>query len=289
MDNFRVETVFNKLTQKLICETLTKIQLVFPHPAILLKEKSCRALVVSDLHIGWEKLLSQKGIHIPSQTPKLKRQLLNLIEETKPKYLILLGDIKDAITNVSTQEWKEIPEFFETIQQEVSEIQIILGNHDGNLEHLLPEKIKIIPASGTIFGNVGLIHGHAWPAPELLRCKNLITGHVHPTVAIRDPMGLRITKQIFVKVPCNTQQLKKKLPRNNCNKKNTLDYSILQLFILPSFNQFLGGRPVNQTKKKNETFIGPILHAKCVNMNDAETYLLDGTFLGTVRQLKTLS
>jgi putative SbcD/Mre11-related phosphoesterase len=210
MDNIRVETVFNKLTQKLLCETLTKIQLVFPHPAILLKEKSCRALVVSDLHIGWEKLLSQKGIHIPSQTPKLKRQLLNLIEETKPKYLILLGDIKDAITNVSTQEWKEIPEFFETIQQEVSEIQIILGNHDGNLEHLLPEKIKIIPASGTIFGNVGLIHGHAWPAPELLRCKNLITGHVHPTVAIRDPMGLRITKQIFVKVPCNTQQLKKK-------------------------------------------------------------------------------
>ena len=124
---------------------MTKIQLVFPYPAILLKEKSCRALVVADLHIGWEKLLSQKGIHIPSQTLKLKRQLLNLIEETKPKYLILLGDIKDAITNVSMQEWKEIPEFFDTIQQEVSEIHVILGNHDGNLKQLLLEKIKIIP------------------------------------------------------------------------------------------------------------------------------------------------
>lgn len=289
MDDIRLERVFNRFLQKLICETLTKIQLVFPYPAILLKEKSCRALVVADLHIGWEKLLSQKGIHIPSQTPKLKRQLLNLIKETKPKYLILLGDIKDAITNASMQEWKEIPEFFDTIQQEVSEIHVILGNHDGNLKQLLPEKIKIIPSSGNIFGNVGLIHGHAWPTPEILGCKNLIIGHVHPTVAIRDPMGLRVTKQVFVKVSCNMEQLKKMLPGHNLDKKGTLDFGILQLFILPSFNQFLGGRPVNQTKKKNETFIGPILRSGCVNMNNAETYLLDGTFLGTVRQLKTLS
>ena len=267
---------------------MTKIQLIFPHPAILLEEKSCRALVVADLHIGWEKLLSQKGIHIPSQTPKLKRQLLNLIKETKPKYLILLGDIKDAITNVSMQEWKEITEFFETIQQEVSEIHVILGNHDGNLKQLLPKKIKIIAASGTIIGNVGLSHGHAWPAPELFRCKDLIIGHIHPTVTIRDPMGLKMTKQVFIKASCNIQQLKKKLPSKNF-KKSIFNFSTMQLFILPSFNQFLGGRSVNQTKKKNGTFIGPILRSGCVNMNDAETYLLDGTFLGTIRQLKTLS
>jgi metallophosphoesterase superfamily enzyme len=100
-------------------------------------------------------------------------------------------------------------------------------------------------------------------------------------------MGLRITKQVFVKAPCNSQKLAKSLPKNS--KTDPKAPKVLQLFILPSFNQFLGGRPINQTKKKRETYIGPILRSGCVNMDEAEVYLLDGTFLGTVKQLKTLS
>jgi hypothetical protein len=250
-----------------------------------LQEKSDRALVVADLHIGWERLLTQKGVHLPSQTPKLKQQLLDLIAKTKPTQLIVLGDVKDAITNPPIEEWKDIPEFFETLHHKVKEIQVVVGNHDGNLERLLPEKTEIVAASGTSFGNVGLFHGHAWPAPELLNCKSLVTAHVHPTVAIRDPMGLRITKQVFVKASCDSKKLAKAVPKNNEQQVS----EVLQLFILPSFNQFLGGRPINKPKKKKETYIGPIMRSGCVNMNNAEVYLLDGTFLGTVKQLKTLS
>jgi metallophosphoesterase superfamily enzyme len=66
---------------------------------------------------------------------------------------------------------------------------------------------------------------------------------------------------------------------------------VSQLFITPSFNEFLGGRPINERKGKNSkyvTYIGPVLRSGCINLNDAETYLLDGTFLGTVKQLMTL-
>jgi len=259
--------------------------------------------VVSDLHLGWERLLSQRGVHIPSQTPKIKNMLLKLINETKPTQLIMLGDIKDAITKVTMEEWKDIPEFFEDIQEKVSEIQVILGNHDGNLEPLLPETIKIVPSSGTRFGDVGLFHGHAWPAPELLECRSLVTGHVHPTVAIRDPMGLRITRQVFIKAPCNSEQLAKSLLNylstkvgadvsGVLNEQHKVQLRVEQLFILPSFNQFLGGRPINEkrrTKKRADAYIGPILRSGCMNIDDAEVYLLDGTFLGTVKQLKTLS
>ncbi len=270
-----------------------------PHPALLLQENHDRALVVSDLHIGWERLLSQRGVHIPSQTPKIKNTLLKIIKESKPAHIIFLGDIKDAITKVAMEEWKDIPEFFEDINKEVSDIQVVLGNHDGNLEPLLPETVKILPPTGTSFGDVGLFHGHAWPAPELLECKSLVTGHVHPTVAIRDPMGFRMTKQVFVKAPCNKEQLAKALlkysgNRNNSNLTAALDsqFKVSQLFIMPSFNQFLGGRPINERKrgkKKTEAFIGPILRSGCVNIDEAEVYLLDGTFLGTVDQLKALS
>jgi putative SbcD/Mre11-related phosphoesterase len=259
--------------------------------------------VVSDLHIGWERLLSQRGIHVPSQTPKIKNMMLRLIKECKPTQVIFLGDIKDAITKVAMEEWKDIPEFFEDIQKEVSDIQVVLGNHDGNLEPLLPENVKIIPPTGVSFGDVGLFHGHAWPAPELLECRSLISGHVHPTVAIRDPMGFRMTRQVLVKAPCDGEQLAKSLLNHLGAKMDTglsavleeqykVKLNVSQLFIMPSFNQFLGGRPINERKrgkKKTGAFIGPILRSGCVNIDDAEVYLLDGTFLGTVDQLKALS
>lgn len=282
---------------------MTQIQPVQPYPALILQENNERALVVSDLHIGWERLLTQRGVHVPSQTLKIKNNLLQVIKETKPTRLILLGDIKDAITKVSIEEWKDIPEFFDDLQKKVSDIQVITGNHDGNLEPLLPETVKIIPATGTNFGEVGLFHGHAWPKPELLECKSLITGHVHPTIVIRDLMGLRMTKQVFVKVACNKERLIKALLNylgintstdflKVLNERYNVKLNVAQLFIMPSFNQFLGGRPINEqkkSKKKSESYIGPILRSGCVNMNDAEIYLLDGTFLGIVDQLKALS
>ena len=133
---------------------MTLIEPVQPYPALLLQNSSDRVLVVSDLHIGWERLLSQKGVHVPSQTPKIKNQLLKLIKECKPTRLIVLGDVKDAIVKVSMEEWRDIPDFFETINEKVSDIQVVLGNHDGNLEPLLPETVKILPSTGTVFEDV---------------------------------------------------------------------------------------------------------------------------------------
>jgi putative SbcD/Mre11-related phosphoesterase len=282
---------------------LTQIEPVQPYPALLLQNESDRALVVSDLHIGWEKLLSQRGVHVPSQTPKIKNMLLQLIKECKPTRLIFLGDVKDAITKVEMEEWRDIPDFFEAINKQVSDIQVVVGNHDGNLEPLLPENTQIIPSTGAIFGDTGLFHGHAWPAPELLGCRSLVTGHVHPTVAIRDPMGFRMTTQVWVKAPCDGQQLAKSLLNhlgtNNNELTSTLNsqfgvkFKVSQLFIMPSFNQFLGGRPINERKggkrEKRGAFIGPVLRSGSVNLNEAEVYLLDGTFLGTVDQLRALS
>ena len=283
---------------------MTQIKPMQPYPALLLQKNHDRALVVADLHIGWERLLSQRGVHVPSQTPKIKNMMLRLIKEAKPTRIIFLGDIKDAIAKVEMEEWRDIPNFFEDIQTEVSDIQVVLGNHDGNLEPLLPENVKIIPPTGISFGDVGLFHGHAWPAPELLECRSLVTGHVHPTVAIRDPMGFRMTRQVLVKAPCDGEQLAKSLLNHLGAKKNNNNLSavleeqykvklnVSQLFIMPAFNQFLGGRPINERKrgkKKTGVFIGPILRSGCVNIDDAEVYLLDGTFLGTVDQLKALS
>ncbi len=280
------------------------IKPIQPYPALLLRRKSERVLVVADLHIGWEAPLTQKGVHVPSQTPKILDKILRLIKTCEPTRIIFLGDVKHAIAKVEMEEWRDVPDFFEALEKKVADIQVIPGNHDGNLEPLLPETIKILPSTGVVFGNVGLFHGHAWPAPELLGCRSLVTGHVHPMVAFRDPMGFRITRQVWVKAACNGQRLAKSVFNRLGVKVNANPSVVLldqfnvrlrvsQLFIMPSFNEFLGGQPINKRKlgkgAKSRAFIGPVLRSGSINLDDAETYLLDGTFLGNVNQLKTLS
>jgi hypothetical protein len=275
-----------------------------PHPAALIKTAKTRTMVIADLHIGWEMALSAKGIHVPTQMPKLLNKLTNLISTYRPEKLLILGDVKHTIATAEIGEWQDIPDFFNELKKQIQEILIIRGNHDGNLEPLLLENIKILPSTGMTIGEVGFFHGHRWPSPSLLKCKTLVMGHVHPVVAFRDPAGFRITKQVWVKANCNGVKLTQVLLQKHKikiekNAEETLlkHYKIKpktsRLFIMPSFNDFLGGRPLNERKlagkAESERIVGPVLRSESVDMENAETYLLDGTFLGTLNQLKNLS
>jgi hypothetical protein len=71
-------------------------------------------------------------------------------------------------------------------------------------------------------------------------------------------------------------------------KRFKITPKVKQLLIMPCFNEFLGGRAVNQ-KGKRRKYIGPVLRSEAININEADVYFLDGTFLGTVKQLKALS
>jgi hypothetical protein len=261
-------------------------------------------LVVADLHIGWEVALAQEGVYIPSQTPKILDKLQKIVNMVKPTRLIFLGDVKHTVAKVELEEWRDIPNLFETLGRGVPNIQIVPGNHDGNLEPLLPETVMLLPATGVKIGDIGLFHGHAWPAPELLGCRTLVMGHIHPTVAFRDPFGYRITAQVWVKATCNKTRLAENVlkalniketrePTETLKARFKTTPKTSQLLILPCFNEFLGGRPVNRTGinrgGRYREFMGPILRSKSVYSEEAEIYLLDGTFLGSISQLKTLS
>jgi len=281
------------------------ITLVSPFPALLLRRGSERVLAVADLHIGWEVALAERGVHVPSQTAKMLDKMLQLIKLCKPTSLIFLGDVKHAIAKVAMEEWRDIPEFFETISKKVPNIQVIPGNHDGNLTPLLPKTVEILPSKGAVFHDVGFFHGHAWPAPELLGCRNLVTAHVHPMVAFRDPMGFRITRQVWVKAICNCVKLAEPLLKYMRIKADTDPAALLKkrfdvsarssskFLIMPSFNDFLGGQIINKRALRkgvrSRAFIGPVLRYGSVDIDNAETYLLDGTFVGMIKQLRKLS
>ncbi len=266
------------------------------YPALLHTEKQHKTLIVADLHLGWEVNLAQRGIHIPSQTAKILQRLLRIISITSPKTLIILGDVKHTIAKAEPGEWKDIPEFFEALREEINDIRVIRGNHDGTLEPLLPNNVELYPSTGIALDDVGLFHGHTWPAKKLLNSKILVMGHVHPTLSIRDALGFRITTPVWIKLGLDNRKLetpnlkskhtKTTTPRD-AKGKRTGKPKAKQLLIIPCFNDFLGGRPINR-KGKDKGYIGPLLRSEATNIEKGQVYLLDGTFLGTVEQLRGL-
>ena len=282
----------------------TRLIPIRPEASVLLKTPSERALVISDLHIGWEVALAKEGFHVPSQTPRFLKRLNRLIRTRKPTRLIILGDVKHTIARIEMEEWRDVPDFFEKLSRIVPKIQVIPGNHDGNLEPLLPENIDILPSTGITLGNVGLFHGHTWPRPEMLKSINLIVGHVHPVVTFRDPTGFRITRQVWVKSKCTALELASFIlkrsgikdvadPAKALRENFNVDLNVSNLLIMPSFNDFLGGQAINRRSvgrgRRFREFIGPVLRSGSVNIGEAEVDLLDGTFLGTVSQLRQFS
>jgi putative SbcD/Mre11-related phosphoesterase len=273
-----------------------RLKPLIPFPALVI-ENSETVLVVADLHIGWERAWSEYGIHVPSQAEKLQEKLVSLVDQYTPDRLILLGDIKQAITRVSMDEWREIPRFFEALQEHVDEVTVVCGNHDGDLEPLTPSTIKILPASGLTVGSdprIGLFHGHAWPSAEVLAADILVMGHIHPVVWFRDRLGLWTVQQVWVKTACRgdlmasayLKYLNEKTggdPRAAFRGKTGLPLGDPRLIILPAFNDLVGGVSINRLETR---LLGPLLRSGGVNVEAAEIYLLDGTYLGMTGQLQ---
>ncbi|MCW4006829.1 MAG: metallophosphoesterase [Candidatus Bathyarchaeota archaeon] len=280
------------------------LKLLFPHAAAIIEDAKEKTLVIADPHLGWEMSLQRRGIHAPSQSPKLLDKLLRLFAKYKPDRLLVLGDVKYTVVPAEPGEWREILGFFTQAKEHVAKVGVVRGNHDANLEPMLPEGVQMFPASGVVVGEVGLFHGHKWPSPELLGCKSLVMGHLHPVVVLRDPAGFKVTQQVWMKADCNAEELTRILlgkyrvkiqgsPAQTLFERYGVKARVKQIFMMPSFNDLLGGRPVNEAKAQKEaerdSLLGPVLRSEAVEIGNSEIYLLDGTYVGTLKQLRSFS
>jgi len=226
-------------------------------------------IIIADLHIGIENELREHGVYAASKTYSMKEKLVKLLEEYKPMELFILGDVKHSIPSTPFQEKRELEEFFQTIQRYVERIHILPGNHDGGLEKLLPRGIEFHSSNGIVIDDIGLLHGHSWPSEELMKTRIIVFAHTHPTIKLKDRMGLPVTEQCWVKGFFIEEKLREKYSSYNRN---------LQFLIMPSFNPLCGGVAVNE-----EELVGPMKNI--INILEAEVYLLDGSLLGILRNL----
>jgi len=227
-----------------------------------------KILVIADLHIGIESELRGKGLSVTSQTSKMIDCLKKICSEYNPKEIVLLGDVKHNIPSSTISERKYIANFLNSIK-DFANIHIVPGNHDGNIQNYIFGNIKLHPSQGFKIDNIGFIHGHRWPSQDILNAKQIIMAHTHPTVMLIDRLKHMNFEPCWIKTNFIEEKLIEKYPESN--NPNVL--------IVPAFNPLCGGIAVNK-----EGITGPL--GKMINMDEARIYLLDGTDLGMVNNLK---
>ena len=218
-------------------------------------------IVIGDLHIGVESHLGSRGFHIPSRTMTIRDDLFGISDADR---LFILGDVKNSVPGSTKQEYHEIPDFFQAVLEHFDIVDVVIGNHDTQIEDFLPKHVNVHPASGLKLGDIGFIHGHTWPSADVMASKTLIMAHNHPTVMFRDGIGKRTTE------PC---WFRAKFTDVPCGYTERPD----EMIIIPSFNRLLGGSPVNVN---GEGFLGPVMNSGMIDIDNARIFLLDGVCLG---------
>ena len=219
-------------------------------------------LIVTDIHIGFESTLASNEIFIGKNTSinETIDELSSVIDSEKPDALILLGDIKSSIKNISKREWDEVPLFFKKIKQKCDVI-LIPGNHDANIQRLVPENISMISSTGMVEENILLTHGHTMPSENFSHVDKIIMGHVHPVFFQED--SVLNGQRVWISMKTEKQNI---FP----NKSGDIEITII-----PSFNKYFYATH----KRKYKKSISPIIE-KIKQVSSAKIITLDGTIIG---------
>lgn len=249
---------------------------ILNEPALLV-ENSIKALVIADVHLGIEWELYHKGFSIPSQVEKRKKRICAYIEKVNPDRIVLLGDIKHNVPRTSWQEKKEVPDFLETIAA-YAPVDIVPGNHDGDIEELIPGNVIMHGIRGFVLDNAGYFHGHTWPDAHLLSAELVVMSHNHPTVRLTDSLGHAISEEVWIRTHFIEKAIKEYY--------GDIDWHCPEVIIMPAFNELCGGIPFNESI--HEELLGPVFANHAIELEKARTFLLDGTDLGTIGNIKKL-
>jgi hypothetical protein len=147
--------------------------------------KKEKALVISDLQLGYEENLLEQGILIPfQQFDEIKTRLKKILKNLKLQKIIINGDLKHEFGKISRQEWNEVLSLIDFLLKYCKEIIIIKGNHDIVLNSATKKKGIHIQDHYTL-NNIFITHGHKLQEiPKNIT--TIIIGHDHPAISLKD-------------------------------------------------------------------------------------------------------
>ena len=224
------------------------------------------ALILSDLHYGVEAEMLRGGVWVPNRSTGRTEKVLKLIKQTKSKRLILLGDVKHQVPHNSKQQRTDLEQFFMAVNR-IAKVEIVPGNHDGGLVDIIPSDVKFHNSDGFVIGEIGMVHGHAWPSQEVMNSKVLVMGHEHPALSFRDRLDKLHSEPCWLRAPMLEHERYDKVPE--------------QLIVMPAFGE-LAGRTMNREPLKG---LGPVLRNGLADLAKARVETLEGLDFGELGNL----
>ena len=239
---------------------MAQTKIISGYPALVV-ESDKKSLVITDLHLGFENNLALNNVFLGKNKTvnKITDEIEHIINKTKPDSLILLGDVKSGIKSITKTEWETVPIFFENITKLIDTV-IVPGNHDANIEKLMPNSITLASSKGIIVDDILLTHGHTMPTENFSQVNTIVMGHVHPVFFQQE--SLINGERVWVSIKCQKQKI---FPSKSGE---------LELIILPSFNRYFYATQKKFYKKS----ISPIIEK--MDVIQAKIVTLDGTIIG---------
>ncbi len=240
---------------------MSQVRIISEKPALVIEGEK-KYLAISDLHIGFESSLASNEIFMGKNTTinETIDELSEIIQLEKPDSVVLLGDVKSSIKNISKTEWNDVPLFFKKIKEKCNVI-LIPGNHDANIQRLVPEDISMISSTGMVEDNILFTHGHRMPSENFAHVKKIIMGHIHPVFFQEN--SIVNGQRVWISIKTNKDYI---FPSESGE---------IEITIVPSFNKYFYAT----TKRKYKKSISPIIE-KIKKVSSARIVTLDGTILG---------
>jgi uncharacterized protein len=238
--------------------TLPKIKFIYNEPAMIIRAGKDQYLVVGDLHIGMERNMHERGVHVFNATEFMAERIKKIMKEFSLKNIIMLGDIKESVLYPDVSTSREIKGFFESLSG--FDIRIVAGNHDAHLGEI----VNLPITKELLVGNFALLHGEKNPSEKAMLSDYLITAHNHAMVRIMDKNGAVYDQKVWLIAKLNQAGAHRSY--KDVNKG-------IKLVMMPAFNSLIMGSELSKLYRNNAN---PSLRNRTFNYSSAEIYNLMG-------------
>lgn len=232
-------------------------------PGVYATEERCiwmpeqDAIVIADLHLGYEGVLRMDGVAMPRYQDRVIRQRLEcILDRYDPRCVVVNGDFKHNFSRNLRQEWREVSMMLSFLSRE-RDVHLVRGNHDNFLKTIAVRHDAPMTWHHSLQG-VTVTHGHR---DEVPRDGRLLLAHEHPFVKLRDEVGATLS------MPCYLY--------ND------------SMAVMPAFSPIVSGTDVSDAAPRD--YLSPLLHQMDVDsfqvLAVSDVGLLDFATIGDLKEM----
>ena len=244
-----------------------ELRFIYDSAALVLSGGQGNVLVVGDMHIGMERRLKDRGVHLYGATEHMAEQIKRIAKENSAKRIVMLGDVKESILRPDSTDVMLIRGFFGGL--EGFDVTVARGNHDAYLEDVVRTPI----VDEVDIGKFALLHGHMWPSDKAMLKDYIVIAHNHVAISLRDDNGAIYNQKAWLVAEVDAEGAAKRYKK--FNKK-------IKLIVMPAFNDLIVGTPVNM---RDDRHINPLFRNGVFDFPNAGVYAISGSLLGTPESL----